>query len=104
MGSQYLVQKLQDRVMNVRIENEDQGTLVLWCLFVGGACAKDELKRDWFEKQIDKLARRLGMRDWRVIKEALQKLWWVEDVHEKQFKSLWEEIAVFEGVGRIAEL
>ena len=80
--------------MNVRIEDKEQGVLLLWCLFVGGLCAeRSALQREWFSIQIEKLTQRLGLQEWRVVKEALEKLWWVEGVHEPICKRLWIESA-----------
>jgi len=97
-GSINLVHKLKDAIMEVKIRNENEGALVLWMLFMGGVSARRGEDRIWFVAQIEKLSGRLGLGDWEAVNGEMQGLWWVEKIHEKPLREMWDEAVVLRSV------
>jgi len=90
VGSLYLVQRLREKVMQIRVNNLKEGELVLWCLVVGGLEARGG-DRVWFGDQLGRLGRKLKIVSWEDGKKALEGLWWIGRVHDVRGRTLWED-------------
>jgi len=74
---------------------------VLWMLFVGGILVnahgnKNRRERAWFTAKMGRLGVEMGIVDagWDGVKEKLRGLFWVDGVHEKVGKEMWDEAVV----------
>jgi hypothetical protein len=98
IGPGNLVRKLRGLVFKVHMWNQREGELVMWLLFIGAVCAKKGPDRIWYIAQIQKLTKRLRLREWGVVKEKLEAFWWVTGLHEKAARDAWEEAEVLRSV------
>ncbi|KAH7369994.1 hypothetical protein BKA65DRAFT_589439 [Rhexocercosporidium sp. MPI-PUGE-AT-0058] len=99
VGPVKMVRRLRELVMQVQVWNEREAGLVLWLLFVGGIAARRGEDRMWFAVQVGNLTGKLGLERWGEVRERLEELWWVERIHEKACRELWDEFVVSKGVG-----
>jgi hypothetical protein len=65
---------------------------------MGAMCARKGPHRIWYIDQIERLTGRLRFRGWDVVKEKLERFWWVSGLHEKAAKEVWEEVEVLRSV------
>lgn len=89
---------MREFVFNVHMWNERGADLVLWLLFMGAICARKGPDRVWYIAQIEKLAGRLRLREWDVVKKKLEAFWWVSGIHEKAARVVWEEAEILRSV------
>ncbi|KAG4429356.1 hypothetical protein IFR05_015155, partial [Cadophora sp. M221] len=101
VGPVKLVRRLRELVMQVQMWNEREAGLVLWLLFIGGIAARKGEDRLWFVVQIEKLVRKLGLERWGDVRGRLEELWWVEGIHEKVCRELWDEVVVLKGIANV---
>jgi hypothetical protein len=92
VGPTNLVKRMKELVLSVPIWNEREGVLVVWLLLM--ACINTRQGRDrvWFVVQLEKLLVRLRLENWDITKKKLGELWWVQRLHEKECKIVWDEI------------
>ncbi|KAL2072124.1 hypothetical protein VTL71DRAFT_11467 [Oculimacula yallundae] len=100
VGPGRLVKRLRELVIRVQMWNGREAGLVLWLLFVGGMAARGE-DRVWFIEQIERLGGRIGVVRWGEVKGVLEGLWWVERIHEKPCRELWDKVVVLKGLHRL---
>ena len=77
--------------MQIQMWNENEAGLVLWFLFFGGIAARKGEHRVWFSLQIERMCGKLGANEWGDVRGRLEVLWWVEEIHEKSCRELWNE-------------
>ena len=94
VGPLKMVRRLRGLVIQVQMWNEKEAGLVLWLLFFGGIAARKGEDRVWFSLQIERLCGKLGASEWGEVRGSLEVLWWVEQIHEKPCRELWNEVIV----------
>ncbi|PVH76068.1 hypothetical protein DL98DRAFT_657766 [Cadophora sp. DSE1049] len=97
VGPLKMVKRLRELVMQIQMWNEREAGLVLWLLFFGGIAARKGEDRVWFSVQIERLSGKLGLNEWGEVRARLEVLWWVEEIHEKPCRELWDEVIVLGG-------
>jgi len=98
VGPGNLVKRLRELVFKVHMWNEKEAELVVWLLFIGAICARKGPDRIWYIAQIEKLTRRLGFKEWPILKEKLEAFWWVGELHGNAAREVWEEAEVLRSV------
>jgi len=90
-----LIRKLRECVEMV---DNDEGQLrdfVLWMLFMGGILVNGKRKeRAWFVAKLGRIRLEMGIERWEEAKKKLMGFFWVEVVHEKIGREMWEEAGV----------
>lgn len=92
LGPTNLVKRMKELVLSVPIWNEREGVLVIWLLLMACVNARQGQDRIWFVFQLEKLLAKLGLDNWDVTKRKLEDLWWVQKLHEKVCKDIWDEV------------
>jgi len=101
VGSTHLVQKLKESLEEVRMEGGQRKSgdeLVIWLLFIGGISPKCSKDRAWFVARLVRDVERLGLGEWGDVKAVLEGMLWVEEVHGKDCKRLWEEVEITQSI------
>jgi hypothetical protein len=91
IGSRKLVRKLREALCRVPY-TATSAPLILWLFFMGGVSANVTSDKAWFVAQLVKVAVALKGKSWSHVKIALQKLLWIEKIHEGICRSLWREV------------
>jgi hypothetical protein len=65
--------------------------LLLWLLFIGGSASRSSC-RAWFTERLLDVIARAGINTWDEAKLLLVRFWWVESIHDRPCKQLWEEV------------
>ena len=99
LGPNKLIQRLKELVMVVEVGNEREESLVVWMLFMGAIAAVGKgASRIWFIAHLQRVTDGLSLDRWDVVKAKLEALWWVERIHGKLCKAVWDEVVVLNSV------
>lgn len=94
LGPGNLVKRLRELVFQIPMWNKMEAELMVWLLFIGAMCARKGPDRIWYIAQIGKLTNKMGLSEWSIVKQKLEGFWWVEGLHNKTAKEVWEEVEV----------
>lgn len=72
--------------------------LGLTCVVSGATAARKGDARIWFVANIQRTLNTLQLDNWDAIRSKLSCLWWVQKIHEKLCKSVYDEVVVLNGV------
>lgn len=92
-----LIGELRECVDMVDRDDVQPREFVLWMLFTGGILVSgNRRERAWFTAKMGRLGVEMGIMDagWDGVKEKLMEYLWVDTVHEKVGKEMWEEAVV----------
>jgi len=64
----------------------------------GAMSARKGHARIWFVANIQRTLNNLRLDTWASLKVKLSCLWWVEKIHEKMCKAVFDEVVVLNGV------
>lgn len=99
VGFTKLIIKLKELVVLVEAQNETEESLIVWMLFMGAisAAGKGD-SRIWFIAQLQRSTDELDLDSWDVVRGKLEGLWWVEKIHGKLCRAVWDEVVVLNTV------
>ena len=66
----------------------------------GASAARKGQTRIWFVANIQRILSTLRLENWQAIKAKLSCLWWVEMIHEKMYRAVFDEVVVLNTVLR----
>lgn len=99
LGRTKLLSRLKELLTVVEIGKDRDESLILWMMFVGAISAPGKGgARIWFIAQLQGLTEELKFNNWAEVKAKLEVLWWVEKIHGKLCRGVWEEVVVLSSV------
>lgn len=67
--------------------------LIFWMLFMGGLVSSDTAEKYWFRTRLLEFQRLRGdLTTWESVRAQLQKVFWVDSLHEGIGLQLWEDV------------
>lgn len=87
-----VLQKLRSCLNGVDASEPQIRDLFLWILFLGGGAAGGTKERAWFVARLAKGVKEWGINNWEDAKLLLKRFLWVDDIHERFFIDLWNEV------------
>ncbi len=90
--SKILVQKLKSSLNGIA-EDSRIAPLLLWLFFMGGVASQGTSERAWFVAHLVRMTIAVGrVPNWEGVKAVLRKVLWVENIHGRICKMLWDEV------------
>jgi hypothetical protein len=90
-----LAEKLRNTIESVLSNQLVEETTILWLLFAGGISVFGAPDRAWLIPRIKTLIITLNIDTWRIVRDKIKTLFWIDAAHDKPGKELWEA-AVYE--------
>jgi hypothetical protein len=73
--------------------------LMVWALFVGGITVLDSRSRPWLLALLVETCEALELNSWYAVQEAICEYPWIDAVHARSGKALWEAVELFQERG-----
>ena len=89
--SRILVQQLKVSLKEID-EDSVLVPLHLWLFFMGGVVSQGTSERAWFVANLVRMTGAASMLNWEVIKAVLRMVLWVDNIHDRICRTLWDEV------------
>lgn len=89
-----VLQQFKSYIELIDVPSDEIKALVLWTLFLGGIAVAGTKERTWFVARLVKWTMKWKIRTWQEAELILIDFLWVEKIHQRPCKELWEEVVV----------